>query len=93
MTSFETVYSVFMILIFAIIGTSLIYEKKARISPTPVLPNVRKKALGLIPEKFHRTEKYKIADLGCGWGGLLMALSRKFPESSITGYELSPWPF
>jgi hypothetical protein len=34
--------------------------------------------------------KFHFVDLGCGFGGLLLFLSRKFPQSSFTGYEVSP---
>lgn len=32
-------------------------------------------------------------DLGSGWGGLLFALARKYPDRPVIGYELSwlPW--
>ncbi len=93
MSIFDTIYSVFIIFVFLVIGISFIYEKKARISPTPVLPHVRLKALTLLPSRFIPSGTYKIADLGCGWGSLLLKLSRLFPEASITGYEISPFPF
>lgn len=93
MTLFEIFYSLLMILIFIMIGTSLVYEKRVGISPTPVLLHVRKKAMGLIPSSFDSTGHYNIADLGCGWGGFLMALSQRFSSSRITGYEVSPWPY
>lgn len=82
-----------MMLVFLMIGTCFYYEKKAKISPAPVLPWVRRKALALIPESFDRSKKYKIADLGSGWGGLLLKLSKQFPNSDVVGYEISPWPF
>lgn len=90
---FDTIYSVFVIFVFLVIGISLIYEKKAHISPSPVLPHVRLKALTLLPPHFKADGAYRIGDLGCGWGGLLMKLSRLFPKASVTGYEISPFPF
>jgi len=36
-----------------------------------------------------------IIDLGSGWGGLVFALARKYPERPVIGYELSwlPWAY
>jgi hypothetical protein len=36
-----------------------------------------------------------IVDLGSGWGTLVVALARKYPNRQVTGYELSlvPWLF
>ncbi|WP_169708698.1 class I SAM-dependent methyltransferase [Trinickia terrae] len=32
-------------------------------------------------------------DLGCGWGMLVSALARAFPEAQIRGIEISPFPY
>jgi hypothetical protein len=34
-----------------------------------------------------------IYELGAGWGSLVLALARAFPEADIRGVELSPLPF
>lgn len=34
-----------------------------------------------------------IYDLGSGWGALVIALARAFPEAQIRGIELSPLPY
>ena len=34
-----------------------------------------------------------IYDLGSGWGSLVIALARAFPDASIRGIELSPLPY
>ncbi|HPQ51331.1 MAG: class I SAM-dependent methyltransferase [Alphaproteobacteria bacterium] len=93
MTAFGGIYGAVMLFVMTLIGVSLIFEKKSRISPTPVLRHVRTKALSMIPLSFDGAHKYLIADLGCGWGGCLFALLGKFPQSTITGYEISPFPF
>jgi len=40
-----------------------------------------------------KTDAGTIIDLGSGWGTLLFALSRKYPDRQIIGFELSwlPW--
>jgi trans-aconitate methyltransferase len=38
-------------------------------------------------------EQPTIYDLGCGWGALVLALARAFPDAQIRGIELSPLPY
>lgn len=82
-----------MITIFLIVLISFYYEKKTKIGAMPSWSSVGKIALKLIPDNFSKDGQYQILDLGSGWGGVLATLSKLFPNSKITGYELSPWPF
>jgi len=34
-----------------------------------------------------------VYELGCGWGSLVMALARAFPDARIEGIEMSPLPY
>jgi len=34
-----------------------------------------------------------VYDLGCGWGSLVIALARAFPDARIRGIEMSPLPY
>ncbi|PVX83221.1 SAM-dependent methyltransferase [Paraburkholderia unamae] len=34
-----------------------------------------------------------IIDLGSGWGGLVVAVARAFPEATVEGIEISPFPY
>lgn len=34
-----------------------------------------------------------VYELGCGWGSLVIALARAFPEAQIRGIEISPLPY
>ena len=38
-------------------------------------------------------ERAIIYDLGCGWGALVLALARAFPNAQIRGIEISPLPY
>jgi len=42
-----------------------------------------------------RAESGTLVDLGSGWGTLVIATARKYPEQQVIGYELSwfPWLF
>jgi hypothetical protein len=34
-----------------------------------------------------------IYDLGCGWGALVIALAKAFPNAQVRGIEVSPFPY
>lgn len=93
MTLLDVIYCSVMISFFAIIAISFFYEKHLKIGAMPSLPSVGKKAFALIPQDYKNDGQYKIMDLGSGWGGVLLGLSKLFPNSKIIGYELSPCPF
>jgi Methyltransferase domain len=38
-------------------------------------------------------ERAIVYELGCGWGSLVIALARAFPEARIRGIEISPLPY
>jgi cyclopropane fatty-acyl-phospholipid synthase-like methyltransferase len=39
------------------------------------------------------SEHAVIYDLGCGWGAMVIALARAFPQAQVRGVELSPLPY
>ena len=61
------------------------------ISPVPSSIKVRRKVLAMAEEINEST----VADLGSGWGSLVIPLARHHPECRVTGYEASwvPWLF
>lgn len=93
MTLAQWIYSGAMLLVSTVIGMTLWGEKRARVPAAPTLPRVKREAIRLLTlhaEK--KDEPYKIAELGSGWGGILKALAKAFPQSHVTGYEMSLWP-
>lgn len=79
MGAFDTIYSVFVIFVFLVIGISLIYEKKAHISPSPVLPHVRLKALTLLPSQFTANGRIKSKACLSPFRFFSMSLNKKNP--------------
>jgi len=51
------------------------------------------KACEAMVEASEQASSGMMIDLGCGWGTLLFALARRYPERQMIGYELSwvPW--
>lgn len=83
---------IILITIIVLCGLSIAwFTLKLGISPMPSSA----KACHAILEASEQTGEGSIIDLGCGWGTLLFALARKYPERPVIGYELSwlPWAY
>lgn len=93
MTIFDIISSLLIVFAIYLAFSCLWSEKHTGVTPTPVLPWIKKRAIKLI-EKHTDTEKhYKIVDLGAGWGGVLASFGRKYPNAVLEGYEISVWPY
>lgn len=66
-----------------------IYTQKSGVVPMPTVASVRAQMIELLPQKIEGD----IWDIGSGWGGLLIALAKKYPDNAVLGYELSPLPY
>ncbi|MET4694345.1 class I SAM-dependent methyltransferase [Endozoicomonas lisbonensis] len=76
-------------LAFAITSSIVFWSLRLGITPTPTSRKVRRAMEPLLPESVNG----RIYELGCGWGSLLLMLSRRYPNHSITGYEQSTIPY
>ncbi len=95
MTGIEIVSGLILVSFLIVCLTSMFYERRARISPAPTLPWVRKAIIQELKTRLDTAKPYKFAELGCGWGGINLVLAKNFSESSVIGYEISlfPWIF
>lgn len=83
-----------IISISIIIAITLLYqEKQSKIVPAPTLPWVKRKVLSLFKEFLNQGCTGKIAELGCGWGGITTSLAKQYPKAEIHGYEISYIPY
>lgn len=62
-------------------------------SPVPTSGKVRAALLALAPERLPGGAEGRVYELGAGWGGMALALARKYPDRQVTGYEISPVPW
>ncbi len=64
---------------------------KTGISPVPSTGKARR----VMMSATENSGTGEIIDMGSGWGTLVVALARKYPDRHIIGYELSwvPWAF
>jgi hypothetical protein len=79
----------FLVLTAAAAVLIVAYSLRVGITPMPSSGAARQRILELIPADLGGT----ILELGAGWGGLAVALSRCFPAAQIVAYELSPVPW
>ncbi len=66
-----------------------LYTLRTGASPMPALPGERRVLLHVLP----RRVRGGAVELGAGWGGVALALARRYPGVPVTAYELSPLPW
>ena len=76
--------------VVVIAGLSIvIYTMMVGISPMPSSRKALRAVVDALPSEIDGI----IYELGVGWGGMMFALARRYPEQAIVGYELSPVPY
>ena len=70
----------------------LAWQLRTGVPPVPLRSRERQAVIALLGQA-GLGPKAVIYELGCGWGGLALALARAFPEASVVGIELSPLPW
>lgn len=81
-------------LTIAISGVTFVYYTwRTKIPAVPTQKSARTVILNLISEELqqHPRPQPVIYDLGCGWGGLCLAVAKEFPQAKVIGLELA-WP-
>ena len=93
-----SVFEIILLTITALAGFSIVWSTiTLGISPMPSSNKARQAMLQMMDEiDLEAGTHFKtdpIFELGCGWGGLLIPLAKKYPTREIVGYELSliPW--
>ena len=76
----------FLAIVVITCSLSIIYCAVTGISPVPSLRNSKRNMFDLLPADFAG----EVIDLSTGWGSLAFPLARKFPQSKVFAYEISP---
>ena len=76
-------------LLLLAIASVIYYGIKLGITPMPSSRKAIATFIDLIPDKTDG----KIVDLGAGWGTLAYPIAKRFPNTEVIGYELSPLPW
>jgi len=67
----------------------VIYTLRLGAPPWPSTPSAVRVLLSALPTRVEG----EILHLGCGWGGLTLALAARYPDRRVVGVELSPVPW
>ncbi len=76
-------------LLLLAIASIIYYGIRLGITPMPSSRKAVATFINLIPD----ATGGKIVDLGSGWGTLAYPIAKRFPDSEVVGYELSPIPW
>jgi len=87
------IISIIAILISTAIGLSIAFVQLfTGVPPVSTNASQANDAVALLKEA-GLPEHAVIYDLGCGWGDLVIAFARAFPNAKVRGIEISPFPY
>ncbi len=87
------IVSILAVLIVLALGVSLLVFQG--ITGVPPMSSSASEAADVVSllKQAGLAEQAIVYDLGCGWGSLVIALARAFPDARIRGIEMSPLPY
>lgn len=72
-------------------GFTFLFSPLAGAPPLPSTPRAKDTMIEMVRRLDpHGTQ---VVEVGAGWGGFAVRLSKAFPERSVTSWEISPMPF
>jgi len=80
-----------LVLLFALLALSIVWTT-LRVGISPV-PSRRLARMAMLDAVGNPAAGSTIIDPGAGWGHLVIAAARRFPQAQVVGYELSLAPF
>ena len=93
MPSVSDLFAMFVLVISVAVALSvLIYYFATGVVPMSSSRAEAAEVIALLKEA-GVSGKAVVYELGCGWGLLVSALARAFPEAQIHGIEISPFPY
>ena len=81
-----------VLVVFVLAASLLIFQAITGVPPMSSSSSEAADVISLLKEA-DLPEQAIVYDLGCGWGALVIALARAFPDARIRGIELSPLPY
>ncbi len=93
----QTMTLEYIALVVSLLAIALIFASTliTGISPVPTSPRVRRTMMSVLPDRLPGKAGAPIYELGSGWGGMALALARRYPDHPVIGCEVSllPWAF
>jgi hypothetical protein len=102
MTGHDCLYAFALLIAFALGVSILVFQALTGVPPhsssasegADVVALLKKAGLEKVGlEKVGTAEQAVVYELGSGWGSLVIALARAFPDARIRGIEISPLPY
>jgi len=81
-----------VLIVFALGVSLLVFQGITGVPPMSSSSSEAADVISLLKEA-GLTERVIVYELGCGWGSLVIALARAFPDAEIRGIEMSPLPY
>ncbi|MDE1900583.1 MAG: class I SAM-dependent methyltransferase [Alphaproteobacteria bacterium] len=81
-----------LLVVLGLCCSLIIYQWVTGVPPLSSSATERADIIALL-KRAELTSQAVIYELGSGWGSLVIALARAFPEAQIRGIELSPFPY
>ena len=88
----QIVSTIAVLIVFALAISILAYQAITGVPPMSSRASEAADVIALLKQAGMQ-ENAIIYELGCGWGSLVVALARAFPEARIRGIEMSPLPY
>jgi hypothetical protein len=82
-----------VLLIVLVIGLSLLAFQVITGAPPMSANSAEAADIIALLKQASLSEQAIVYELGCGWGMLVVALARAFPDAQIRGIEMSPFPY
>lgn len=90
----EIMQSIFLSLGLVLCISLFVMTEASRVVPGPTMPWIKRRVIFIFSNMLSQSPSpQKLGELGCGWGGMTIALAKKYPEAIIEGYEISPLPY
>lgn len=81
-----------VLIVFALAASILVFQGITGVPPLSSSSSEAADVISLLKQT-GLPEQAIVYDLGCGWGSLVIALARAFPDARIRGIEMSPLPY
>lgn len=88
----DIVSTVSLLVVLILAGSVLAFHFVTGVPPMSARASETADVVALLKQA-NIAEQAIVYELGCGWGSLVIALTKAFPHAQIRGIELSPLPY
>jgi len=89
----DIIFSIAIILIVLVAIVNTVYSYRYKVVNMPSSRGTRRAVIHDIRNHVDKNDTITVSELGAGWGGLAVQLTKNFPFATVKSYEISPFPF